>query len=101
MGKRLARTWLKQPLTDVEEIERRLAVVNALVSDSFLRGDLRDGLLRGVPDVDRLVRKLERGTATLRDLCALYRVSCRIEDICGALDGNCLLYTSPSPRDRG
>ena len=88
MGKRLARTWLKQPLTDVEEIERRLAVVNALVSDSFLRGDLRDGLLRGVPDVDRLVRKLERGTATLRDLCALYRVSCRIEDICGALDGN-------------
>lgn len=78
MGKRLARTWLKQPLLDKAMIEERLSVVEVFASDIFLRESMRDQYLRGVPDIDRLVRKLEKGTITLMDLCMLYRCSSRL-----------------------
>jgi DNA mismatch repair protein MSH2 len=37
MGKRLLRSWLKQPLTDVDAIAQRHAVVQAFVDDLELR----------------------------------------------------------------
>ncbi|QDZ19458.1 DNA mismatch repair protein MSH2 [Chloropicon primus] len=87
MGKRLARTWLKQPLLGRAQIDERLDVVEAFASDLFLREEMRDHYLRGVPDIDRLVRKLERGTATLVDLCLLYRCSGRLDLLCDHLEG--------------
>ncbi|CAG9461697.1 unnamed protein product [Pedinophyceae sp. YPF-701] len=85
MGKKLLRTWLKQPLLDLEEIGRRHDVVEAIVTDSELRSILRDTHMRGVPDIDRLCRKLERRKATLADLCQLYRASSKVPLIADAV----------------
>ena len=86
MGKRTLRLWLKQPLMDLEEIARRHDVVEALVDDLDLRGQLRDVQLRGLPDVERLVRKLDRKKTTLMDLCQLYRVAARLPVLAQLLD---------------
>ncbi|KAF5834359.1 muts domain V-domain-containing protein [Dunaliella salina] len=89
MGKRRLRAWLKQPLVDPAEITSRLNVVEALVSDAELREKLRDQHMRGLPDVERLVRKLDSrraGSAIgLGELCQLYRVSARLPLIEDAL----------------
>lgn len=42
MGKRMLRSWLKQPLTDVAAIQERHAVVQAFVEDDEMRCDLWD-----------------------------------------------------------
>uniref|UniRef100_A0A7S3QKU8 DNA mismatch repair protein MSH2 n=1 Tax=Dunaliella tertiolecta TaxID=3047 RepID=A0A7S3QKU8_DUNTE len=89
MGKRRLRAWLKQPLVDPAEITSRLNVVEALVSDAELREKLRDQHMRGLPDVERLVRKLDSRRAGnaigLGELCQLYRVSARLPLIEDAL----------------
>ena len=85
MGKRLLPAWLKAPLVDINEISRRHDVVQVLSEDAGLRLALRGSLLRGVPDVERISRKLERGAAGLPDLCSLYRVVSRISAIESAL----------------
>jgi DNA mismatch repair protein MSH2 len=97
MGKRLLRAWLKQPLVNVDDIDARLDIVEALLSDTALRSDLQQLHLRGLPDIERLTRKLEKSqqgrgggggggggggaaaaAATLADLCQLYRTSSRL-----------------------
>jgi len=89
MGKRLLRAWLKQPLVSVGDINARLDIVEALLSDTALRSDLQQLHLRGLPDIERLTRKLEKSqqgggggggaaAATLADLCQLYRTSSRL-----------------------
>jgi DNA mismatch repair protein MSH2 len=91
MGKRLLKAWLKQPLTDIEEIQRRMDVVESFVIDSSMRSDINGLHLRGMPDIDRLTRKLDRQTATLQDLCQLYRVSSRlpfIENVLNSCDNH-------------
>eukprot|EP00889_Picochlorum_renovo_P007922 jgi/Picre1/34952/NNA_002418.t1 len=46
MGKRLLKSWLKQPLTTLDEIHARLDVVEAFVEDSSLRSDINGLHLR-------------------------------------------------------
>lgn len=92
MGKRLLKSWLKQPLVDPGKISERHDVVDAFVADASLRSDVSGLHLRGMPDIDRLVRKLEKKTATLQDLCQLYRVAARIPQITACLkdhSGDC------------
>ncbi|KAF6256271.1 DNA mismatch repair protein [Scenedesmus sp. NREL 46B-D3] len=74
MGKRLLKAWLKAPLVDPAAIQQRLDIVEALVTDQGLREAVRDAL-RGMPDIERLARKLEAQRASLADLCQLYRAS--------------------------
>eukprot|EP00879_Flechtneria_rotunda_P026226 GHRR01027950.1.p1 GENE.GHRR01027950.1~~GHRR01027950.1.p1 ORF type:complete len:833 (+),score=345.51 GHRR01027950.1:1176-3674(+) len=74
MGKRLLKSWLKAPLVDPAAIRHRLDLVEALVQDQALREGVRDAL-RGMPDIERLNRKLELQRASLADLCQLYRAS--------------------------
>ena len=78
MGKRLLKVWLKQPLVDLESINQRHDVISALLSDGSLRADLQQLHLRGLPDIERLTRKLEKEKTTLSDLCQLYRASSRL-----------------------
>lgn len=42
----------------------------------------------GLPDIERLTRKLERRKATLADLCQLYRASSRIPLMVAVLQDN-------------
>ncbi|KAJ7530623.1 hypothetical protein O6H91_14G011000 [Diphasiastrum complanatum] len=84
MGKRLLRRWLKQPLVDAEEITHRLNIVQAFVEGTELRQDLRQHLRR-IPDVERLVRKVEKRKASLQDIVKLYQASVRVPFIKEAL----------------
>ena len=85
MGKRLLARWLKQPLTDVAAIAERHDAVEALLGDAALREALRGAQLRALPDIDRLVAKLERRSASLQDLCRLYQASCALPLVVDAL----------------
>ncbi|NMA69057.1 MAG: DNA mismatch repair protein MutS, partial [Desulfitobacterium sp.] len=69
-GGRLLRRWIEQPLLKKKDIERRLNFVEALVEDSFLRGDLMT-LFQKVFDLERLMSKVSYGTANARDLLSL------------------------------
>jgi DNA mismatch repair protein MutS len=71
MGARLLRSWLLRPSIKRGEIQTRLAAVTEL-SDSILRDKLRY-LLKEVSDLERLVGRLNLGTASARDLLALNR----------------------------
>ncbi len=71
MGARLLRSWLLRPSIKRTEIETRTAAVAELM-DSVLRDKIRF-LLKEVADLERLVGRLNLGTATARDLLALNR----------------------------
>lgn len=85
MGKRLLARWLKQPLTDVSELEQRLTTVDALHEGAEQRDALRGGQLRQVTDIERLTRKVERKKASVLDLCKLYQASCALPAISSTL----------------
>lgn len=70
MGARLLRRRIESPLLDREAIESRHDAVATLVGQPVPRGDLRE-ILRGVPDVERLVARCAAGVAGPRDLASL------------------------------
>ncbi|GLC60185.1 hypothetical protein PLESTB_001582900 [Pleodorina starrii] len=78
MGKRRLKTWLKQPLVDLAAIKERHDAVEALVADAEMRQRLRDQQFRGLPDVERLTRKLQSRRISLQELHQLYRASARL-----------------------
>lgn len=90
MGGRLLRSWILRPLIKRGEIQTRIAAVSEL-SDSVLRDRIRF-LLKEVTDLERLVGRLNLGTATARDLLALDRALARTPDINSSLsDASSLL----------
>ncbi len=72
MGARRLRDWILHPLTDPEEIARRLDRVEALTKDGFLRDGLRKRLA-DLSDIERLTGRIVQHAATPRDLVALRR----------------------------
>lgn len=71
MGARLLKSWLLRPSIKRSEIQTRLSAVSEF-TDSILRDKIRF-LLKEVADLERLVGRLNLGTATPRDLLALNR----------------------------
>ena len=72
MGARLLKKWLRFPLLDVAEINRRLDAVEELYNDALLRAELRD-ILSEIHDVERIIGRVSYGSANARDLVALKR----------------------------
>ena len=70
MGSRLLKKWLEYPLLHVLPINRRLDAVEELVEDFALRGGLREDC-KEIHDFERLLTRIEVGTANARDLIAL------------------------------
>jgi len=70
MGSRLLRKWMKEPLLDAAVLNQRLDSVEWLVKNSIARHDLI-ALLNEVHDVERLIGRVNYGTANARDLIAL------------------------------
>ncbi|MGQ9557001.1 MAG: DNA mismatch repair protein MutS [Desulfurispora sp.] len=70
MGGRMLRSWLEQPLLDVEQINRRLDAVAELVEDTFLRQTLQKHL-KGIYDLERLATRTLYTTINARDMLAL------------------------------
>ncbi len=79
MGSRCLLRWMKQPLQDLKEINRRLNAVESLIQDGDLLEHFRDAFLRRMPDLDKLFIKfykvksqIKRHNAGLSDVVKVY-----------------------------
>jgi DNA mismatch repair protein MutS len=70
MGARLLRTWINQPLLEINRLNARLDAVEALTQNAALREELQL-TLRRIADMERLTNRLLIGKAGPRDLLAL------------------------------
>lgn len=70
MGGRKLKQWLHQPLANMNDIEKRLAIVTDLLDEFFLRNELRE-LLKSVYDLERLAGRIAFGNVGGRDLAQL------------------------------
>ncbi|MGL5269514.1 MAG: DNA mismatch repair protein MutS, partial [Selenomonadaceae bacterium] len=70
MGSRLLKKWLEYPLLNIGRINQRLDAVGELVEGFALRASLGERL-KEVYDFERLLTRIEVGTANARDLIAL------------------------------
>lgn len=76
LGTRLLRKRLENPLTDPAAIMRRYDSVEELFKNFTVRKNLRDNL-KEIHDIERLMTKIEVGSANARDLTAL-KISFRV-----------------------
>ncbi|CAM9157187.1 unnamed protein product [Ectocarpus sp. 4 AP-2014] len=88
MGSRLLERWLRQPLTDKEEIERRHDMVGLFKDEAGLRGSLQDGPLKACPDLDTLKTKMQRKKAGLMEVFKLYVFSRSVHTFGDVLSGH-------------
>lgn len=87
VGGRLLAQWLKQPLMNVGEIERRQQLVEALTEDTHLRQSMQEEHLRSIPDLYRLAKRFQRKLANLEDVVRAYQVVIRLPGFIAALEG--------------
>ena len=88
MGGRLLKSWLEEPLLDLEEISSRHDAVEELCGDPVLNSLLGERLT-GVYDMERLLSKVAYGTLNARDCLALCGSLKRIPEIRAALSHVC------------
>jgi len=69
MGRRLLKTWILRPLSNIESIVSRQNSVNALFRSSKRIDSLRDAL-KGLRDMERLATQLAYNRSNARDLMA-------------------------------
>ncbi|MDX1662285.1 MAG: DNA mismatch repair protein MutS [Candidatus Promineifilaceae bacterium] len=80
MGARLLRQRITQPLLDLERLCARLDEVDSFHGDTLLRTEIR-GLLRSLPDLERLANRAVSGRATPRDLESIHRILSTMPEI--------------------
>lgn len=87
MGSRLLERWLRQPLIDHNEINARLDIVEILKNSMTARQQLLDGPLKGTPDIDSILAKMQKqrpGTG-LDEVFRLYVFTTKIPAYCSIL----------------
>ena len=72
MGARLLRSWLLRPCVKRGEVEARLSAVEELFGSQMRRDKLR-ARLKEVSDLERVIGRISLGSATPRDLVAMFR----------------------------
>lgn len=87
IGSRLLAQWLKQPLMDLGEIEKRQALVEAFTNDTELRQTLQEEHFKSIPDLYRLAKNFQRNKADLQDVVRAYQVAIRLPWFVGAFEG--------------
>ncbi|KAG1051074.1 hypothetical protein G6F43_006697 [Rhizopus delemar] len=85
-GSRLFAQWLKQPLLNLEEINKRHDVVQVFFDDTELRQSLQEDHLKNIPDLHRLAKRFQKGTASLQDVVRVYQVVIRLPGLLTCLE---------------
>ena len=70
MGSRKMKRWLREPLNDSSEINRRLDGVEELYGQLLIRNNLKEAL-KGIYDFERLAGRIACGSANGKDMIAL------------------------------
>ncbi|HUU51122.1 MAG TPA: DNA mismatch repair protein MutS [Nitrospinota bacterium] len=70
MGGRKIKKWILRPLLNASEIRKRQDVVDEFLSNTILRGEVREAL-KEVYDLERLAGRISLSAANARDLSAL------------------------------
>ncbi|KAJ3397644.1 MutS-like protein [Lobulomyces angularis] len=80
-GSRLLEQWLKQPLMSLPEINMRLNILEIFCIETELRQSLQETHLKHFPDLSRISKKFQRGTATLQDVVRVYQVIVKLPEL--------------------
>ncbi|CAD6503008.1 BgTH12-02681 [Blumeria graminis f. sp. triticale] len=75
MGSRTLAQWLKQPLMDKEEIEKRHQLVEAFFECSELRQTMQEEHFRSIPNLSQLVKRFQKKTANLEDVVRAWQLA--------------------------
>ena len=70
MGGRLLKSWIEQPLINIEEIKRRQEIIQIFVDNIILMDQVKD-CLKQIYDLERLIGKISYGNCNARDLYSL------------------------------
>jgi DNA mismatch repair protein MutS len=70
MGRRLIRSWIGNPLLDIERILQRLDQVEVFYEDGIFRAEIREAL-NNQADLERLANRIAASSAGPRDLVSL------------------------------
>ena len=70
MGSRLLRKWIEYPLVNIEQISKRVAMIEYLNHNFLLKNELKESLAKTY-DLDRLITKIAYGSANARDCLRL------------------------------
>ncbi|KAF0754140.1 Uncharacterized protein FWK35_00019612, partial [Aphis craccivora] len=87
-GQRLLTQWIRQPLRDLNKINERLNIVETLVTDTDIRQQLHDQHLRTIPDLQALMRKIQRKKANLQDCYRIYQAIQKLPDLVQTLSNS-------------
>ncbi|KAI9470644.1 MAG: muts domain V-domain-containing protein [Benjaminiella poitrasii] len=96
-GSRLFAQWLKQPLLNINEISKRQDIVQAFFDDTELRQSLQEDHLKHVPDLHRLSKRLQNGSANLQDVIRIYQLVIRLPALLQCLEAR----VCPDPKIAG
>ncbi|KAI3615868.1 dna mismatch repair protein msh-2 [Moniliophthora roreri] len=86
-GTRLLGTWLKQPLVNLHEIQKRQNLVEMFVRETNARRTLQDDYMKLMPDLHRLSKRFQKGQASLEDVVRVYQVVLKLPGMIETLRG--------------
>ena len=70
MGGRLLKTWLGQPLTDIDAIQQRQKAVDWFFSNTVLRSKV-GSVLKDIADLERIINRVRNGRVLPREIITL------------------------------
>ena len=70
MGTRMLTKWIKNPLTNVNEINKRLNATEVLINQFIIKDELEE-LLKNVYDIERIIAKVVNNSAMPREFVTL------------------------------
>ena len=86
MGSRLMREWLAMPLMEPARLEERYEVVQLLLDNAEMRGELQN-CIRGVGDLERIISRASTGKILPREVRQLGRSLEQMEPISSLCSG--------------